>query len=531
MKNSKLTSYYLKMVLFVLLLGAFSALILIGVDLLTKKRIASNNKIELYETIFNHNNVSYQPEEIITLFKTNSVIKVEEFYYYQEAFLDFFTIYKDHELTYFINNQNNNVTVYYQDNFNFGPGGKEQELLDVILVMDENLTTIKYLNVVHDGNNDYWGKRDLLIPEILNTITTFDFDNNLDNVTGVTHTKTSLILSLESKGKLLNKVGRKAFKKITLADINFLNENTLKEVLTNNELNLNKYLIKAYRHLESNNLSFQFRGKGMWGEISGILTLKADLMTIVNLTILEQEETPGLGALIVEREFLDQFTGKTFNPNIIINENNGPSAVDGLTGATNTSGSLQIILNEVQTLFYENYYGKKPDNLRDAYQKILAAHEIEYDEEGDDDYLITLINSHFISAEKNGLKLYTNIATNNLSFLFSPVITFGQFGDDKEEIIVVVSLEDDFKTILDLSVIFTDNTAHWGKTKFLTTKNLAHAKGFEFPNLSFNKDKNENDTSKVDNISDATTPHTLPEFEEKLNEAYRNYFNTFGGNN
>lgn len=102
---------------------------------------------------------------------------------------------------------------------------------------------------------------------------------------------------------------------------------------------------------------FEFLGRGLWGMISGVITLNPDLETIENINIISQEETPGLGARITEKEFLDSFKNKKFSPKLELvlrkseTENN---EIDAITGATMTSDALIIILNDSTEEFLKN---------------------------------------------------------------------------------------------------------------------------------------------------------------------------------
>lgn len=101
-----------------------------------------------------------------------------------------------------------------------------------------------------------------------------------------------------------------------------------------------------YRDDASGRVSFRFEGGGVWGPIIGIITLESDLETIAEITILAQEETPGLGGVVAERDYLDTFVGKTMEIDIVkgavtLNVNQ----VDSITGATRTSDAFEGILN------------------------------------------------------------------------------------------------------------------------------------------------------------------------------------------
>jgi len=75
--------------------------------------------------------------------------------------------------------------------------------------------------------------------------------------------------------------------------------------------------------------------KGFSGNISLMAGFKPD-GTIINITVLEQKETPGLGTKITEPEFNDQFNDK--NPaefELKVKKDGGP--VDAITAATISS--------------------------------------------------------------------------------------------------------------------------------------------------------------------------------------------------
>jgi Na+-transporting NADH:ubiquinone oxidoreductase subunit C len=55
----------------------------------------------------------------------------------------------------------------------------------------------------------------------------------------------------------------------------------------------------------SGDVAFEINGSGLWGPIHGIVALKPDLKTIEGITIIHQEETPGLGGRIEEADFLN----------------------------------------------------------------------------------------------------------------------------------------------------------------------------------------------------------------------------------
>ncbi|TNF07931.1 MAG: FMN-binding protein [Bacillota bacterium] len=103
-------------------------------------------------------------------------------------------------------------------------------------------------------------------------------------------------------------------------------------------------------------ISFPFTGDGVWGEISGIITLDDAFSEIISVTVLQQVETPGLGGIVATREYLDTFEGIIFiNDAIEVikkdNTPNDPNQVDAIAGATRTSNAFRDILNEAYTAY------------------------------------------------------------------------------------------------------------------------------------------------------------------------------------
>lgn len=104
-----------------------------------------------------------------------------------------------------------------------------------------------------------------------------------------------------------------------------------------------------YQHKTTNNVSYEYTGGGVWGPISGIVTLSADFETIVAIAVLEQQETPGLGGIIAEAKYLANFVGIKMIPTLEINKDsstNKENEIDAITGATRTSESFEIIMND-----------------------------------------------------------------------------------------------------------------------------------------------------------------------------------------
>ncbi len=87
-------------------------------------------------------------------------------------------------------------------------------------------------------------------------------------------------------------------------------------------------------------------GPGLWGSITAVIGYKNDLETLTGIDFIYQNETPGLGARIMESWFREQFRGKR-GPFSRVPE--GTSAAenefDAITGATRTSAAVEKIVN------------------------------------------------------------------------------------------------------------------------------------------------------------------------------------------
>lgn len=116
-----------------------------------------------------------------------------------------------------------------------------------------------------------------------------------------------------------------------------------------------------YRKGKPRDVGLIFSGMGFWDVITGIIVLSPDLSVIRSLEIIEQKETPGLGARIEENSFKKQFDGYfidwkkkqpiTFGESV----SGGSNRIDAITGATQTSLALEKILNSELTAFHVEY--------------------------------------------------------------------------------------------------------------------------------------------------------------------------------
>ncbi len=105
----------------------------------------------------------------------------------------------------------------------------------------------------------------------------------------------------------------------------------------------NKYYIS-----QNGMLAFLFNGSGLWGPIEGVLAMDEDMKIIARVEIMHQEETPGLGGRIAERDFLNRLNGKAFTPLLDLvaeGTSDANNEIDSITGATMSSEAFITILN------------------------------------------------------------------------------------------------------------------------------------------------------------------------------------------
>lgn len=107
-------------------------------------------------------------------------------------------------------------------------------------------------------------------------------------------------------------------------------------------------------------------GKGLWDAIWGFIAID-ETMTVQGVYFDHKGETPGLGANIKERYFMDDFTGETImdgtryagievakGNNDPLNERKEDNKVDALAGATITGNGVSAMIKESIDL-YKDY--------------------------------------------------------------------------------------------------------------------------------------------------------------------------------
>jgi Na+-transporting NADH:ubiquinone oxidoreductase subunit C len=104
-------------------------------------------------------------------------------------------------------------------------------------------------------------------------------------------------------------------------------------------------------------------GKGLWDAIWGFIALDDD-MVVQGVYFDHKGETPGLGANIKQRYFMDDFTGESImagtryqginvakGNNDPLNDRKDDNAVDALAGATITGNGVSAMISETVNLY------------------------------------------------------------------------------------------------------------------------------------------------------------------------------------
>lgn len=113
-------------------------------------------------------------------------------------------------------------------------------------------------------------------------------------------------------------------------------------------------------------------GKGLWGPIWGNICIDEDMKTIGGASFGHKGETPGLGAEITQKFFVNRWIGETisdesgaFTKFEIVKDNSGGATekkVDGITGGTITSKGVEEMANRclsVYALYFQNIKSEK----------------------------------------------------------------------------------------------------------------------------------------------------------------------------
>ena len=104
-----------------------------------------------------------------------------------------------------------------------------------------------------------------------------------------------------------------------------------------------------YYAARSGDIAFDYAGPGLWGPIEGIIAVGPRFEALTGITIIRQEETPGLGSRIGESAYLDQFKARRFAGGLRLvapGRSQADNEIDSITGATLSANAFIEILND-----------------------------------------------------------------------------------------------------------------------------------------------------------------------------------------
>lgn len=261
-----------------------------------------------------------------------------------------------------------------------------------------------------------------------------------------------------------------------------------------------------YVDQNSGRVSYEFEGSGLWGEIIGLITLEDDFVTIARITILQQNETPGLGGVVAERPYLDKFVGKKMTPKLEITKTgtNLDNEVDTITGATQTSTAFGLILNasyNEHRAVWETLH--RSDELKSA---VLDGFGITYDSATVHD----IFDQKVEIVADSGLTFYVDQTTRSVSYQFEGAGRNGQ-------IVGLITLNADFETIERITILAHVETPALGAV----VAERAYLDKFVGKKMTPNIDITSTGTN-LDNEVDAITgaTETSDAFELMLNSSY-----------
>jgi Na(+)-translocating NADH:ubiquinone oxidoreductase C subunit len=147
-------------------------------------------------------------------------------------------------------------------------------------------------------------------------------------------------------------------KGMTAREVKALYDKYISEDILNDKLDYRYY--KFRKDKEEYGYVFSISVKGLWSKIELLVAMEPDFSRYIGMKIIEQGETPGLGARITEDWFQNQFTGKKFAVASgfaelkLIDENAEPqnNKIRQITGATASSRAVaEGLQNELQRVY------------------------------------------------------------------------------------------------------------------------------------------------------------------------------------
>jgi len=115
------------------------------------------------------------------------------------------------------------------------------------------------------------------------------------------------------------------------------------------EENATCYEIRAAAQGPHQAVVFIRQGAGLWGTIEAVVGLDPSLTQFTGIAFVKQNETPGLGARIMESWYGEHIKGRVGGLSLVAEgtRSKDPAKLDAITGATVTSVAVRDLLNRL----------------------------------------------------------------------------------------------------------------------------------------------------------------------------------------
>lgn len=107
---------------------------------------------------------------------------------------------------------------------------------------------------------------------------------------------------------------------------------------------------------QTNGYIYTVTPDGYAGKITIMLGIEHPSSRISGVKILQQNETPGLGAKCTEPAFIEQFTGKDLRQQLTVSKNAAqPQEIQAITASTITSKAVVTGINAARSHYHEHF--------------------------------------------------------------------------------------------------------------------------------------------------------------------------------
>lgn len=116
-------------------------------------------------------------------------------------------------------------------------------------------------------------------------------------------------------------------------------------------------IVRSEKDYKTNGYIYTAEPDGYNGKIKLMVGISHPGAVITGVKILQQTETPGLGAKCTEPAFTAQFTGKTLSKPLAVSKNAAkPEEIQAITASTITSRAVVSGINAARSHYFANFH-------------------------------------------------------------------------------------------------------------------------------------------------------------------------------